>query len=783
MVKVIDGKRIAEERIAEAARTGQDWLDLGDLGLKRLPERLTALTNLKRLNLGTYFILTPEGADGRRTRYEPNAFASIELLSALSNLRELFLDSSGCTNLDPISSLTQLEYLNLKDTRVWDLSPLTPLKQLRKLYCNDTQVRDLSPLTALEQLEHLDCAQTLTNDLSPLSTLRQLVELHCGGTLVSDLSPLGGLSLLRHLVISQTKVRHLKPLKGLFQLQDLVFSETEVDDLSPLATLSQLKSLYCNGTQVTDLTPISELQQLETLHIGGTPISDLMPLSGLKRLNHVEIVNTKVSDLRPLQELAELRQLNLGGTDVTDLAPISGLKGLQGISFGNTKVSDLAPIAGLDQLKFLYCANAAVTDLSHIANLRNLTHLFLGMTQVCDLSPLAGLQHLQHLDCTATKISTLSPLAGLWRLQTLSCIATAVNNLIPLARLTNLQHLDCSATQVRDLTPLIHLPNLKSLTFFNCRFESAPIEIWRKPSLNLLSLAFTDIPGIPDEILGIDCLERLRAHLTELEAGAEYISEAKVLILGNGRAGKTQIARRLAGQPFQPEWDSTHGIRITQVTISAQDSLPETHLKLWDFGGQEIYHGTHALFARTRAIFLLVWSQETELPAAEPDQHGMVFRNHPLRYWHAYAKDAGHKGSPQIIAQTRFDQDGLLSPPLDQDQVASSLCIQVSTADPPRIGTLRGALQDAVVTLQQSRGAVEIGKPRLILQRRIEALRQADGSLPEEWRLMEKSTFAAWYREAGGTASAEFALAYLNDNGTVFYRAGLFQDRIVLDQN
>ena len=32
MADTTDGERIAEERIAEAARTGQDWLDLGDLG-------------------------------------------------------------------------------------------------------------------------------------------------------------------------------------------------------------------------------------------------------------------------------------------------------------------------------------------------------------------------------------------------------------------------------------------------------------------------------------------------------------------------------------------------------------------------------------------------------------------------------------------------------------------------------------------------------------------------------------------------------------------------------
>ena len=45
-----DGERIAEERIAEAARTGQDWLNLGNLGLTRLPEGLFRLTRLRRLN-------------------------------------------------------------------------------------------------------------------------------------------------------------------------------------------------------------------------------------------------------------------------------------------------------------------------------------------------------------------------------------------------------------------------------------------------------------------------------------------------------------------------------------------------------------------------------------------------------------------------------------------------------------------------------------------------------------------------------------------------------------
>ena len=607
MADMTEGERIAEERIADAARTGQDWLDLGDLGLKRLPEGLSKLIKLKRLSLGSIFQVNAEGLSGHRGPTERSFLSDISVISNLSELRELYIER--------------------------------------------TQVSDLSPIAGLQQLQHLDCGYTKVSDLVPIAELQQLQHLDCRRTQVSDLSPIAGLQQLQHIYCGYTKVSDLSPLVALQQLQHLDCSPTAVSDLSPIAALQQLQHLDCSHTEVSDLSPIAGLQQLQSLHCGGTKVSDLTPIKGL----------------------LQLQRLDCSGT----------------------KVSDLSPVAGLQQLKRLICRR----------------------TQVSDLTPIKGLLQLEFLDVSRCKLATV------------------------------------------------------------------PVTLWQLPSLTYLSAMATSIPGIPDEVLGYFCLQRLRAHLAELEAGAEQISEAKLLILGNGRAGKTQIARRLAGQPFQPQWDSTHGIRITQVTLPAQDSVPETRLKLWDFGGQEIYHGTHALFARTRAIFLLVWSQETELLEAEPDQHGMAFRNHPLRYWHAYARDAGHKGSPLIIAQTRLDQDGILPPPLDQDQMASSTCVQVSTADPPRINTLRGALQDAVVALHQSRGAVEIGKPRILLQRRIEKLRQPDGSLPEEWRLMKKSTFAAWYQEEGGTASAEYALAYLNDNGTVFYREGLFQDRIVLDQS
>lgn len=55
-------------------------------------------------------------------------------------------------------------------------------------------------------------------------------------------------------------------------------------------------------------------------------------------------------------------------------------------------------------------------------------------------------------------------------------------------------------------------------------------------------------------------------------------------------------------------------------------------LNIWDFGGQDIYHGAHTLFMKTSAIFLSVWQPDFET-TGEQSAEGLLFRNYPLPYW------------------------------------------------------------------------------------------------------------------------------------------------------
>jgi internalin A len=171
--------------------------------------------------------------------------------------------------------------------------------------------------------------------------------------------------------------------------------------------------------------------------------------------------------------------------------------------------------------------------------------------------------------------------------------------------------------------------------------------IFNKKSLKELVLYGSHIAGLPST--GIlsekhfdNCLDRVRTHFADLDIGSATIIDVKLLLLGNGGAGKTQIARWLAGKSFGSEWDSTHGIQVGNAQLSGE---PPASLHIWDFGGQDIYHGTHALFLQSPAVLMPVWAENTERLKTH-EYGGLVFRNHPLDYWMDIARHQGHPDSP-----------------------------------------------------------------------------------------------------------------------------------------
>jgi internalin A len=383
-------------------------------------------------------------------------------------------------------------------------------------------------------------------------------------------------------------------------------------------------------------------------------------------------------------------------------------------------------------------------------------------------------------------------------LRVLDCSYTDLPDLAPLAGLTALESLDCSHTQVADLAPLTALPALRKLDCWGAPVSDLPEALIESAALeDLILSAGPGLAAIPAEVLSQDhkdnCLPRLRAHLADLRTGALPLRDLKVIILGNGRIGKTQICRRLRGEPFEPDADSTHGISVTSVELAMPAGQEPATLNLWDFGGQDLYHGTHALFMRTRAVFLLVWTPGSE--CGEHEHGGQVFRNRPLPYWLEYIRHLGGEASPVVLVQNQCDggRGERANLPVDAEQLQPFeedgrlfTRLAYSARDDSGRARLMDALQQAVTGLREVQGRPLIGRNRLAVWDQLRAWRDADAACPDaagrRHRLLPYPDFESLCRTAGVHSPETFA-EVLHNAGMVFFRRGLFGDQLVLDQS
>ncbi len=498
----------------------------------------------------------------------------------------------------------------------------------------------------------------------------------------------------------------------------------------------------------------------------------------------MDFSGTKITDLCPIAGLTQLQELTCSETEITDLGPIAGLTQLQTMYCSETKITDLGPIAGLIQLQTMYCSETKITDLGPIAGLTQLQTLYCSETEITDIGPLEGLTQLQTLDCYDTQITDLSPLEGLTQLQNLICWGTQITDLSPIEGLTQLQNLGCGGPEITDLSPIEGLTQLQELTFCDIEIQKSPaIEFWFYAALKVVDCYYSTIKSIPTELLTENCLDELRAHFRDLGLQPTVLQEAKLMVLGNGRVGKTQLCRRLRGEAFEEKSDSTHGICLSSVAVLDE---ADAKLNIWDFGGQDIYHGTHALFMRSQAVFMLLWTPGMENQATHVHQD-MQFRNFPLTYWLTYIQQFAGEQATVIVVQTQCDSlEQEIALPEDANRLLQTFRYKKTLHYSAKTQRGKSALQE---TLHEAYSLLDkplIGPGRLKVKQYLENLIAEDAKLPPFSRqnpMLQKSEFERYCQQVGGVSSPDLLLEYLHHCGTIFYKSNVFDGRIILDQS
>ena len=287
----------------------------------------------------------------------------------------------------------------------------------------------------------------------------------------------------------------------------------------------------------------------------------------------------------------------------------------------STLPPEIGQLASLRSLH-LHC-NQLSTLPSEIGQLASLQSLYLHCNQLSTLPPEIGqLASLRSLNLSSNQLSTLPPEIGqLASLQSLNLSSNHLSTLPPeIGQLASLRSLNLSSNQLSTLPPEIgQLASLRSLNLSSNQLSTLPPEIGKLTNLQVLFLGSTQLSDLPPEIKVYSedprkAADQIRRYYRQiLEQETDLLYEAKLLIIGEGGAGKTSLARKLkdSGYELDSAEQSTKGIDIVSWEFPLENGR-NFRVNIWDFGGQEIYHATHQFFLTKRSLYILVADNRKE---------------------------------------------------------------------------------------------------------------------------------------------------------------------------
>jgi internalin A len=252
-------------------------------------------------------------------------------------------------------------------------------------------------------------------------------------------------------------------------------------------------------------------------------------------------------------------------------------------------------------------ANEELVKVIEKAKASGVTTLDLSGNRLTQLPPeLFQPKNLTVLWLNGNLLKTLPPEIG--HLNKLTTLNLSKNRLTVLpteiGQLTNLTVLSLGNNQLTALPKEIcQLTNLEKLSLYNNRLTTLPPDICKLTKLKYLTLDDNPLTSPPMEIAekGIDAI---RQYFAWIEQGDQPLNEVKIILVGEGAAGKTSLVKKLLGEAFDKDEDTTHGISIRGW--QPNNGSKQIKVNIWDFGGQEIMHATHQFFLSRRSLYVLV---------------------------------------------------------------------------------------------------------------------------------------------------------------------------------
>ncbi len=371
----------------------------------------------------------------------------------------------------------------------------------------------------------------------------------------------------------------------------IVFSEIEEDIFyRPLETRSYTVDEFGNVTGID---------------LAESAITDLSALQNLTTLKHLGVTGNNISNIEPLRKLRELRLLYLGGNTIHDISPVMELPNLLELAIWGNPVDDITLVSNLVQMEALYISNTNTSNISFISNLKNLKRLGAQHNKITDISVFALLHELDEVDLGYNRIEDLADLVDSINIRQLSLQANLLKQ-IPKKIAEKYRFLDYTPT---------------GSSGYRLLLSDNPLAF---PPYSVITLG-------PDTVKNY--------YETAETFGHAPLSEGRIIVVGDGSAGKSSLVEKLLYDRFDENKGQTNGVFIDNWLLTHEDGRPLT-FHIWDFGGQEIQHAVHKFFFTEGCLYVLVLDNRKE---EDPE------------YWLQQIESLGGK-APVLVVFNKQDQ-------------------------------------------------------------------------------------------------------------------------------
>jgi internalin A len=376
--------------------------------------------------------------------------------------------------------------------------------------------------------------------------------------------------------------------------------------------------------------------------------------------------------------LSALKDLSLRGCDLwTVPESIGSLTALTTLNISHNKLTRLPESLGnLTALNTLFLHNNRLTTLPEtVGHLSDLTTLLLCHNQFTSLPQALGkLYALEKLHLHVNLITHIPESIG--SLVKLNELTLSHNQLTMLpesiGNMSALRTLSLHKNRLVTLPDSIgRLASLEALWLNDNRLVSLPASLQQLRDLRLLFLHGNDHLGLPPQVLGPSAREfdeddqqpvnpaDVLDYYFATRGGARELREVKLILVGWGDVGKSTLAQALQGRQFKKGRRPTDGIEISRWPVKLNDG--DATIRIWDFGGQEIMHGTHQFFLTKRAIYVVMVKGR--------DNRG----SRDAEYWLKHVRAFGGDSTVLLVMnrqeETKFD--------LDRNDLATKYGVQV----------------------------------------------------------------------------------------------------------